>query len=213
MIAIPIEPPLPDTTSRLLVVGGTFDPPHRAHVRLAMDAAEAAHCDHVLFVPAGQSPHKDEPPAPAEHRVAMLRMAIEDEPRASISLLEIERPGKSYTVDTLERLRASLPATVELGLFMGSDQLRSLPRWRESPRVIELARPVVALRPPDTRQSLRAAGFPEVQLNWIVDVPMDEVSSTAVRHAIAHGEKATGLIEPRVLAYIRDHRLYESDAF
>lgn len=211
MSALSIEPPLPDGTSRLLVVGGTFDPPHRAHVRLAMDAAAAAQCDHVLFVPAHQSPHKEAQPGSAADRAAMLRLALEDEPHASISAFEIERSGVSYTIDTLEALRASLPATVELRLFMGSDQLRSLPRWREAPRVVELARPVVVLRPPDTRQSLGAAGVPRGQLDWIVDLPLDDVSSTQVRAAIARGDDASDLVEPRVLEYIRAHRLYGSD--
>ena len=209
MSVFPIEPPLPPGTKRLLVVGGTFAPPHRAHLRLALDAARAAPCDHLLFVPARQSPHKDEPPTPAKHRAAMLRLALEDEPLASMSLFEIERTGKSYTIDTLIALRAALPADVELRLFMGSDQLRSLPRWREADHIVQMAMPVVVLRPPDTRESLRAAGVESKWLEWIVDVPVDEVSSTAVRAAIARGEDASALVEPRVLEYIRTHGLYE----
>lgn len=210
MSVFPIEPPLPSGTKRLLVVGGTFDPPHRAHVRLAMDAAKAAQCDHVLLVPAWQSPHKDESPTPAEHRAAMLRIAIEDEPHASMSLFEMERPGKSYTIDTLIALRAALPADVELRLFVGSDQMRSLPRWRQSQRIVDLARPVVALRPPDTRESLRAAGVEAKWLGWIVEVPTDEVSSTTVRAALAAGDEASSLVKPRVLEYLRAHGLYGS---
>lgn len=210
MSAFPIDPPLPSHVKRLLVVGGTFDPPHRAHVRLALAAAAAARCDHVLFVPARQSPLKDEPLSPAAHRLAMLRLALEGEPRASVSTFEIDQCRTSYTIDTLQALRAALPEYVELFLFMGSDQLRSLDRWRQAERVVELARPVVVLRPPDTRESLRAAGVEKRRLQWIHEVPVDEVSSTQVRERIARGQDASGLVEPRILAYLRAHHLYES---
>jgi len=206
--AFSIDPALPADAKRLLVVGGTFDPPHRAHVRLALHAAEAANCDHVLFVPAWQSPHKDGEPTAASHRLAMLRLALADEPRASISTNEINRGGTSYTIDTLRALRAALPAAVELRLFMGSDQLRSLRRWREPVELMRLARPVVAMRPPDSLATLRADGVPDEYLNWIIDAPLDNVSSTEVRAAIAHGGDVSELVEPRVLEYIRQHHLY-----
>lgn len=212
MSAFPIEPPLPAETAHLLVVGGTFDPPHRAHLRLAMEAADAASCDHVLFVPAQQSPLKQEPQTPRRHRLAMLRLALEDQPRASISTFELDRAGPSYTVDTLEALRAALPDAVELRLFMGSDQFRSLNRWRQPERIVQLAPPVVVLRAPDTRESLRASGIPAERLAWVVDVPLDYVSSTEVRGRLAGGEEVAGLLDPRVLEYIRAHQLYESDA-
>ncbi len=210
MSPFPIEPALPPRTKRLLVVGGTFDPPHRAHVQLAMRAAEAARCDHVLFVPVSQSPHKSDQPATAAHRVAMLRIALANESRTSISTLEIDRGGTSYTVDTLRALRAALSATVELRLFMGSDQLRSLPRWRKPSEIIQLAQPVVALRPPDSLAALRADGVPDEYLKWIIDAPFVDVSSTDVRAAIANGGDVSAVIEPRVLEYIRKHGLYGS---
>lgn len=212
MKRFPIEPPLPLETRRLLVVGGTFDPPHRAHLRLALEAADAAQCDHVLFIPARQSPLKQAPQTPDGHRLAMLRLALEHQPRTSISTFEIERTGASYTVDTLEALRAALADEVQLRLFMGSDQLRTFDRWRQPERIVQLARPVVVLRPPDTRESLRASSAPAERLAWVVDVPLDYASSTEVRRRLASGEEVAGLIDPRVHEYIRSHRLYESDA-
>lgn len=212
MSAFPIDPPLPEGAQRLLVVGGTFDPPHCAHLRLAMAAAGAAGCDRVLFVPAGQSPLKSAPETSAAHRLAMLRLALEGEPRASISTFEIDRDGTSYTVQTLRALRAALPEAVELRLFMGSDQLRWFDQWREAAQVAELARPVVVLRPPDTLESLRAAGVGESRLGWVVSTPTDEASSTRAREQIAQGEDASGLVAPAVLEYIRAHGLYGSGA-
>ncbi len=208
----PIDPPLPAGTKRVLVAGGTFDPPHRGHLQLALAAAEAAECDHLLFVPAQRSPLKGEPETSAAHRLAMLRLALGGEPRASMSTFEIHRGGTSYTVDTLAALRAALPMTIELRLFMGSDQLRSLDRWREAARVVGLARPVVVLRPPDTRASLQAAGVGEEHLKWIVDVPPDGVSSTEVRRRLARGEEVSALVEPRVLEYIERFHLYGCDS-
>lgn len=212
MSPFPIDPPLPQEVHRLLVVGGTFDPPHRWHVRGAKAAAGAAGCDHVLYVPARRSPLKDAPQTSAQHRLAMLRLALEGEPHMSISTFEIDRGGTSYTVDTLTALRHALPAHVEMRLFIGSDQLRSLDRWREATRVIDLARPVVVLRPPDTLESLRAAGVGESRLGWIVPTPTDPASSTQVRGRIARGEDVSGLVSPRVLEYIRAHRLYGSSS-
>lgn len=208
----PIDPPLPAGAKRVLVAGGTFDPPHRAHLHLALAAAKESGCDHVLFVPAGQSPLKDAPGTPAAHRLAMLRLALEGEKRASISTFEIDRGGPSYTVETLRALRAALPEAVELRLFMGSDQLRWFDQWREAAQVAELARPVVVLRPPDTLESLRAAGVGESRLAWVVSTPADEASSTQARERIARGEGASGLVAPRVLEYIRAHGLYGSGA-
>lgn len=210
MSPFPIEPALPPRTKRLLVVGGTFDPPHRAHVQLAMHAAEAAQCDHVLFVPASQSPHKTEQATTAVHRLAMLRLALAGESRASISTFEMDRGGTSYTIDTLRALAAAMPATMELRLFIGSDQLRALPRWREPAEIVRLARPVVALRPPDSLAALRADGVPDEYLKWIIDAPFVDVSSTDVRAAIANGGDVSAVIEPRVLDYIRKHGLYGS---
>lgn len=208
MSAFPIEFSLPDRVRRVLVVGGSFDPPHRAHVRLAQDAARASGCDHLLFIPARQSPLKDTEPTAAAHRLAMLRLALADSSNASICTFELDRPGPSYTVDTLRALHAALPESVELRLFVGSDQLQNFDAWREPDELVSLAPPVVVLRPPDTKSSLRAAGVPATRIAWIVDVPVDTVSSTEVRGRLRRGDDVRDLLAPRVRDYIEQHRLY-----
>ncbi|HEY9326204.1 MAG TPA: nicotinate-nucleotide adenylyltransferase, partial [Candidatus Limnocylindria bacterium] len=122
--------------SRVGVFGGTFDPVHVGHLAIALAALESVPLDRVLFVPARRSPLKARDPlASVEDRVTMLQAAITGEPRFTLSRVELDRDGASYTVDTLEALRSE----GELFLILGSDALADLARWRAPDRIRELS--------------------------------------------------------------------------
>lgn len=200
---------------RILIFGGTFDPPHVAHVRLPMLAADALDADAVAYVPTWISPHKDSLPTPPEHRVAMLRIALRNEPRASILTDEIDRAGDggpSYTVDTLETLRDRLGSDAEMRLLIGTDQVLAFDRWHRAERVAELAEPAVMVRPPHTRDSiLKAIPDPETWCHRLVELPAMDVSATKVRRRLMKSESTDGLLDPAVRAYIDEHGLYRPD--
>ena len=127
-------------SKRVLIFGGTFDPPHLAHTTLAARAAALLECDNILFIPAAINPLKvNHPPASNEHRLAMLRLAIAEIPNAKTSTIELDRPGPSYTVDTLRSLKASRHQGIEASrenanaffLLIGADQALDFHRWKE----------------------------------------------------------------------------------
>lgn len=210
---------VPSDARRLLVFGGAFDPPHRAHIAQPPMAAAAIGADWVLYIPAAAPPLKDGPEASGEDRTAMLHAALEPGARASVTDLELARGGRSYTVDTLDELRRLLPG-VELRLLIGADQARQFHKWREAKRVIELAEPVVMLRPP---REDRAALLAEMAPHWtgdelgawesrFIDVPRVEGSSTEARRLLREeGVDAEGLgrlLPEGVLGVIRERGLY-----
>jgi len=201
------------TTGPTLVFGGSFDPPHLAHVRLAREAAAAEQIEHVLFVPARVSPHKlDDPPTDATHRLAMLRLALDGHDWASVSTIELERPGPSYTVVTLETLRADDPDR-PLRLLMGMDQALGFRGWRAWERILELARPLVLVRPPWSVGGARAAlsevhGLESGWASCVASIATMDVSASAIRRRLERGAPTEGLLDPAVAAYIRTHGLY-----
>lgn len=209
MKPVPAEPELPASLRSILVVGGSFDPPHRAHLALAGYAARASGCDHTLFVPAARSPNKIALTASGADRLAMLRLALQDRAHVSVSRLELDRGPPSYTVHTLEALRESLDPQVTVHLFMGSDQAATLTTWHRWERILELAAPVVVLRPPDTVESIHAVLGDLVGSSCVIDAPPDDVSSTQIRARLAAGGTiADDQLDQLVTDYIRQHGLY-----
>jgi nicotinate-nucleotide adenylyltransferase len=185
--------------ARLGVFGGTFDPVHVGHLAIALAALESVPLDQVLFVPARRSPLKDRDPlASVADRVTMLSAAIADEPRFAVSRIELERDGVSYTVDTLEALRAQ----GELFLILGGDALAELARWREPDRIRELATILVAARPgaPEPHPVHRARTF---------DAPRLDISSRELRARAARGMSLRYLVPDAVWEHITRHRLYQ----
>ncbi|MEE8419528.1 MAG: nicotinate (nicotinamide) nucleotide adenylyltransferase, partial [Dehalococcoidales bacterium] len=123
------------------VLGGTFDPVHNGHIAIAEETGSALDLAEVLFIPAAQSPLKDgESVLAAKYRVEMVRLAISEHPRLSLSRIEVDRSGLSFTVDTIEELRKGLDAADELYFILGWDGLAQFPRWREPARIIEMCR-------------------------------------------------------------------------
>ena len=199
----------------ILLFGGSFDPPHWAHTALPRLVAEHIGADVVAYLPAGRAPHKlDREQTDPQHRLAMLRLALADEPGAIVLTDEIDRaPGEpSYTVDTLARLQERVGPDTKLRLLFGGDQLRIFDTWREPERVVALAQPVVMVRPPDSAASLLAA-LPDdaAREQWasrLVEVPQLEISSTMIRERVGRGEAIDDLVAPDVAAYIDEHGLY-----
>ena len=223
---------------RTLIFGGTFDPPHRAHVDLPQAAARELRCDRILYIPAAINPLKASPDVPpptaALHRLAMLRLALRDVPNAEISTIEIDRAGKSYTIDTLRALmdqasrhqgikskirRGGASSVDRMHLLIGADQALDFHRWKDWREVQALATPAVMLRPPWTRESFDAAlmeRFGAIEATQWMDrtlrtLPMVDVSATEVRDRLHAGKAIDDLVAPQVAAYIRLHRLYEGN--
>jgi nicotinate-nucleotide adenylyltransferase len=216
-------------TGKVIVFGGSFDPPHVAHVLLPALAMRTLGAQAVVYVPAAQSPHKlDHVGTPAAHRLAMLRLALAEVPHAHILTDELDRaaaaptadaaaaasPGAapSYTVDTLEALHRRWGPDPQMRLLIGADQLRVFDTWKSWARIIELAEPLVMVRSPQSRAALLAAlprGFHAGQ--WagrIIDLPQIDISSSLIRAQVARGLPITGMVHPAVADYIRRHGLY-----
>lgn len=195
---------------RIGFLGGTFDPPHIGHLALAGAALDQLGLDEVMFVPAGRNPFKMAlRPSPAQVRLAMIEQAIADEPRFSVSDIEITRPGPSYTVDTLEELAMARPA--EYWVLLGADVLVSFTNWKLPHRILQLARLGVADRPPTTRQSLEPllADWVAEKVDWIA-AELPDISATQIRSMIPKGKRVDRWLPPGVARYIADHALYRT---
>jgi nicotinate-nucleotide adenylyltransferase len=211
----------------LALLGGTFDPVHYGHLRLAEDVRRALAPLEVRLVPARDPPHRRAPAASAADRLAMLRLAVADFPALSIDERELVRAGKSYTVLTLEELRAESPER-PLALVLGADALLGLPEWHRWQEVLTLAHLIVAARPgtilamdampPHLRREWEARVQPDAALLrrspggsiLVQPVTPQPISATAVRDALARRalSDVRGLLPPAVLTYIENHRLY-----
>jgi nicotinate-nucleotide adenylyltransferase len=196
-----------------LVFGGSFDPPTLAHVVLPKHAMAQIGAVHVRYMLASTSPHKvSTPPSPANHRLAMLNIALADAPWASIDTRELEREGPSFMIDTLESLQAQCPTSRRL--LIGSDQAMVFHKWHRWGDIMALATPLVMMRNQDDKQSLLAAiehnqgSLASIQWDsWVLDTPRRSDNSTVVRE---HG--AFDQLNPEVSRYIQQHALYGNHA-
>ncbi len=195
---------------RIGVFGGTFDPLHTGHLVLAEQCREQCHLDEVWFVPAAIPPHKQELViSTARARCDMIEFAIAGNPQFKLSRVEIDRPGPSYTVTTLELLRDEDP-TRELFLLVGADSIRDLPTWREPDRIQELATIVAVNRgravPTDAqRQALQPTIGDRIHF---VGMPGIDISATDIRQRVASGRSIRYLVPRAVESYIHQHHLY-----
>ncbi len=190
------------------VLGGTFDPPHLGHLRLAEAALRELSLDEVLLIPASRNPLKTTRPlAAAAHRMEMTRRLIEKSPGLAISDLEIRRGGPSFTYETLDELQAVRPG--EYWLILGSDSFRTIRSWRNPEKVLRLARLAVALRPPQSEVELFRGVPDEVRARIdLLPMPPQEISSTEVRDRLAIGKPTNPWLPPAVLTYIQEQKLY-----
>lgn len=216
-----MNPHTPQQPARIGVLGGTFDPVHIGHLRLAIEAREALDLDEVRLIPCARPPHRDQPDASPEQRLAMLRLAVEGDAGLVADDRELVRPGLSYTVDTLQSLRDELGPQAEVILLVGSDAFRQLETWHCWGRIPELARLGVVVRAgfgdDDLVQSLPAnlrslfAGEDRAANAMLVEVPLLEVSATRCRALLASGASARHLLPQSVLEYLNTHALYQGD--
>ena len=207
------------------VMGGTFDPIHFGHLRLAEEMAEGLGLEQVRFIPAGQPPHRGAPRTAAAHRLEMVRRAIAGNPRFVADAREVESPRPSYTVDTLTALRAERGKEHALWLLLGADAFLELRTWHEWRQLFELANIAVAarpgaraLQPDDLEDPLKS----EVLKRQVADgsaagpagavllrqmTPL-AISATAIRDNLARQGSARYLLPDAVLDYIHEHQLY-----
>jgi len=194
------------------VLGGTFDPIHNGHLLMAEEVRARLNLAEILFVPAGQPALKVASPIlAAEHRVQMVRLAIADKPCFKLSTMEIERPGPSYTVDTIAELQAQLGAGNELFFILGWDNLAQLPQWKEPSQLIKLCCLVVAPKPgypPPDLKALEAIIPGLSQRVMLMDKPEIDISASVIRDRVARGLSIRHLVPEPVNRYIKQHRLY-----
>ncbi len=181
------------------ILGGTFDPVHNAHLAIARLALEKLRLERILWIPTGHPPYRNQPLASAEHRVAMLKLALAREPRFAIDERELAPGHSGYTVDTLESLRAELGAAAPIFLLMGGDQFSKFESWHRPDDIARLAEIAVFARP-GWKASGRSARL-------IAMEPLD-ISASDVRSRIARGEDISALVPREVADYIARHRLY-----
>jgi nicotinate-nucleotide adenylyltransferase len=192
---------------KLGILGGTFDPVHNGHLALAAAARDHFRLDLVLFVPAGRPWRKTREITAAEHRLAMLRLAIAGEETFGISDVELRRAGPTYTADTLDAL-AGERLDDEFWFIAGADALADLPNWKDPERIVRHA--IVAVAPRNGSEVERAIGAVPALAGRIEPFPMAavDVSSTEVRRRAAASEPIEHLVPAPVAAYIKEHRLY-----
>ncbi len=200
-------------------MGGTFDPIHVGHLAIAEEARDALGLERILFVPAGQPPHKlVGTVTAAAHRVAMIELAIADNTAFELSRLEVDRPGPSYTAETVAEIRRAVGAagrTPDLTLILSVETFKELPGWHEPDRLLAAARLAVVPR----------EGYPAPDPGWLNDHfpgqaervdflegPRLGLSSTALRDRVAHHRSIRYLVSAAVGQYIDDHHLYHEAA-
>jgi nicotinate-nucleotide adenylyltransferase len=200
---------------RVGILGGAFNPPHIGHLVCAQEALVQLELEKVMFVPVGQAPHREieQDPGP-EVRCRMCELAIEGNERFELSRIELDRPGPSFTAETLRELREQL-AGDELVLVLGGDQAANLPRWQEPEEVLALATVAVVERRGSWHReavAVKIASIRGAKGVRFFDMPAMGVSSTLVRNRVARGQPIRYLVPAKVAAYIEENGLYGAAA-
>jgi nicotinate-nucleotide adenylyltransferase len=217
------------TGNRLIgILGGTFNPIHFGHLRMAQELADALNLDEVRFIPSANPPHKNKPQVSAEHRASMVQLAIADNPTFQLDTRELNRAGASYTIDTLISLRDELGSKVSICLMMGSDAFTKLDSWHRWDELLNYCHIILVQRPeqqPSTKTEKlsdqmthflsahytenlddlaeKTAGYIHMQ-----QITAQDISATKIREKLAAGSSAKYLVPEAVLAYIAQHQLY-----
>jgi nicotinate-nucleotide adenylyltransferase len=208
------------------IFGGTFDPIHFGHLRMAEELAEALGLAEVRFLPAARPPHRGEPHGTAEHRIEMTRLAIAGNPRFSLDLREFERTGPSYMVDTLASLRSELGETTPLYLMLGADAFLGIQTWHRWQTLFELAHIAVAHRPGFSLDAGNAKMPPALRVEWLSryreaptntaagqillrEITALDISASNIRKTLRHGGSVRYLLPEASYNYIHTQHLYE----
>jgi nicotinate-nucleotide adenylyltransferase len=196
---------------RLGILGGTFNPPHVGHLVMAQEARAQLGLDRVILMPVHTPPHKElqADPGPAV-RAELCRLAAAEDKHLAVSTHEIDRPGPSYTVQTLRALAADHPGD-ELVFIVGGDMAQSLPTWREPEELLRLSTLAVAERDGVRREDIRArlgSLDPSGDRVRFFDMPRLDLSSSDIRRRVAAGRPVRHLVPPAVAEYVEAHGLY-----
>jgi nicotinate-nucleotide adenylyltransferase len=193
---------------RLGIMGGTFDPIHHGHLVAASEVAARFGLAEVIFVPTGQPWQKsDRQVSPAEHRYLMTVIATASNPRFSVSRADVDRPGPTYTIDTLHDLRAERGEDAELFFITGADALAQILSWRHAAELVELAHLVGVTRP---GHALADPGLPDGRVS-LVEIPALSISSSDCRERVRQNQPIWYLVPDGVVQYIAKRHLYRPD--
>jgi len=219
---------LPDSDAMraIGVMGGTFDPIHFGHLRMAQELSDALQLDEVRFIPAASPPHREQPASSAQHRAAMVKLAIADNHGFKLDTRELERDGASYTIDTLTSLRTETSPEASLYLLLGSDAFLGLPSWHRWQEIFKLCHIVVAHRPHSTphkhnmaeplqdalakhqAQNVSELGQQTSGKIWLQHITALDISATYIREQFKSSACARYLMPDSVIEYIDQHQLY-----
>ena len=210
------------------LLGGTFNPIHFGHLRMAQELADALKLDEVRFIPSANPPHKAAPEVSAEHRVAMVKIATADNPIFKLDERELHREGASYTIDTLISLREKLGAKTAICLFMGSDAFIKLDTWHRWQELLSFCHIVLVQRPnfspehaklPEVLEALLHEHYTENSLDLATKnaglihmqkVTALDISSTKIREMLKNGQMPRYLMPEKVINFIKQNKLYRT---
>ena len=206
--ASPQHPPRALRRRRAIgIMGGTFDPIHHGHLVAASEVMDVFGLDQVVFVPAAVQPFKaDRRVTSAEHRYLMTVIATASNPKFVVSRVDIDRPGVTYTIDTLRDIRARYP-DAELFFITGADAVAEIMRWKDAERMFDIAHFVAVTRPGYSSKVPLPAGKVDM-----LEIPALAISSTDVRQRARNGEPVWYLVPDGVVQYIAKHGIYDEDA-
>ena len=194
---------------RIGLLGGSFDPPHRAHEILAREAVAQLKLDRLYIVPTGQAWHKSRVLSDAVHRLAMARLAFDTCPQTVVDDMEILREGPSFTIQTLSELQARHPDAV-FYLLVGQDQAASFRQWHEWQQILQIAQLVVVARPMMSSQTAAAHEWHNLHTDRVIQMhmPLMGISSSELRASYASGHPESDLVSSLVADYIQQNQLY-----
>ncbi|MCB0197749.1 MAG: nicotinate-nucleotide adenylyltransferase [Anaerolineae bacterium] len=198
--------------AKIGIIGGTFDPIHYGHLLIAELARDSLDLERVLFVPAGDPPHKQEAEKTAvHHRCRIVELAIEDNPAFELSRVDLDRPGPHYSTDTVALIRAQFDLSPDECYFIiGGDSLVDLLSWHQPAELIQSCRLAVAHRPeyrPDVAALAETLPALESRIDW-VELLLVEYSSSMIRRRIKAGQSIRYQTHPKVIDYLYQHGLY-----
>lgn len=190
---------------KLGILGGSFNPIHTAHLIIAQAAIDSLQLDKVLFIPTNITPHKSSRNLiDSRHRLQMIKKATKDNPNFSVSDIEIERGGTSFTIDTLKSLKKKYPKST-FYLLIGSDSIKDLPKWKDINQIVKLANIVVAARPDFNHKN-----FGTIDIKYtILKIPLLEISSSNIRERIKRCSPIKYLVPSVIEHYIIKNKLYK----
>ncbi|GGM31046.1 nicotinate-nucleotide adenylyltransferase [Paraliobacillus quinghaiensis] len=184
------------------ILGGTFDPPHIGHLMIAEEVHDQLKLDEVWFIPSYEPPHKEAGGTDIQNRIAMVEAAIEDNDHFTLSTIEVDRAGKSYTFDTIKLLNEKYQ-DIKFYFIIGADMVEYLPKWYRIEELIKLIQFVGVKRPMHNLKT----DFPVCE----IDIPVMDISSTMIRERIKNGKSIKYFVPSKVLQIIKEHQLYESN--